>query len=773
MGTDRRTMTRIHRSQQALPLAGLLLAAALACGPADPEAPEPAASAFVGTAACGECHAEQHARWQGSHHDRAMQRASPESVLGDFDDARFDQFPVSTRFFRRDGRYFVHTEGPDGVPADFEIAYTFGVDPLQQLLVEFPGGRLQSLTIAWDVAGERWFSLYPDERIPPGDPLHWTGRFQRWNSMCADCHSTQLKRGYDLANDRYDTTWEALDVGCEACHGPGRAHVERVHSGAAVEGDMAMVLAADATETAARIEIETCAPCHSRRHRLVESATIGAPFLDGYMPELLLPGLYHADGQVDGEVYVYGSFLQSAMYHAGVRCSDCHDPHSAKLRAEGNALCLQCHGPEPDPRFPTASRSDFDSPDHHFHPTGSAGAQCVACHMPSKNFMQIDSRRDHSLRVPRPDLAAAIGGPDACTACHDDRSAQWAAEAVAGWYGPDRRQGPHYGATFAAAAAGVRGIETSLIALAGDPDQAAIVRATALDWLSPAAGAPPVTVAIGEATRDPEALVRAVAVGALDRAPLDQRILIATPLLEDPIRAVRVEAGRVLAAAPPERFDESRRAALAAAIAEYEAAQLALADTAAAHLNLAVLSEDRGDPEAAEEFYRTALRIGPDFLPAHFNLANFLNRNGRNADAERTLRAALERFPEEGELHYSLGLLLAEEERLDEAVVALQAAAERLPRRARVQLNLGLAYQHLEMRDEARAALERAYAIDPGEPSVLNALAIYFVQERDWERAAEFARKLVRAVPPGTPGPEDLVRRIESEIAAEAARGAR
>ena len=158
------------------------------------------------------------------------------------------------------------------------------------------------------------------------------------------------------------------------------------------------------------------------------------PFLDAYLPALLEPGLYHSDGQIDGEVYEYGSFLQSRMHAASVTCSDCHDPHSLKLRAEGNALCAQCHLPE-----------RFDLSAHHNHEPGSAGAQCVNCHMPTKTYMVVDARRDHSIRVPRPDLSISLGTPNACTPCHADRPAQWAAEAVAGWYPGGRQTTPHYG----------------------------------------------------------------------------------------------------------------------------------------------------------------------------------------------------------------------------------------------------------------------------------------------------------------------------------------
>ena len=163
-----------------------------------------------------------------------------------------------------------------------------------------------------------------------------------------------------------------------------------------------------------------------------ERARIGGPFLDDYEPDLLLPGLYYADGQIDGEVYVYGSFTQSRMYRHGVRCSDCHDPHTLKLRATGNALCVRCHSPDGNPRFPSLQKKVYDAPEHHFHPPGSPGAACVACHMPARTYMQLDRRRDHSLRIPRPDLTLEIGTPNACTGCHQDRDARWAADFLVG-----------------------------------------------------------------------------------------------------------------------------------------------------------------------------------------------------------------------------------------------------------------------------------------------------------------------------------------------------
>ncbi len=205
------------------------MAAIGVCGAASPTPPA-AAPTIVGSAACGGCHQSEMAAWRGSQHALAMQAATAQTVLGNFDDASFTHAGLTSRFFRRDGGFFVSTDGPDGKLAEFQIRYTFGVYPLQQYLIAFPDGRLQALGIAWDArpkdrGGQRWFHLYPDRTLHAGDPLHWTGIDQTWNFMCAECHVTELHKNYDAAGNTYATTWAEIGVGCEACHGPGSAHV--------------------------------------------------------------------------------------------------------------------------------------------------------------------------------------------------------------------------------------------------------------------------------------------------------------------------------------------------------------------------------------------------------------------------------------------------------------------------------------------------------------------------------------------------------------------
>ena len=689
-----------------------------------------------------------------------MQAASDDSVLGDFDGARFVHHGVATRFERRDGRFFVETEGPDGAPARYEVAWTFGVDPLQQLLIRFPQGRVQALDVAWDArpaeaGGQRWYALHA-ERVPPGDVLHWTGLAGRWNAQCADCHSTGVRRGYDPARDAYDTTWAELDVACEACHGAGSAHVAwaetrgtpgAAHAYTAEDRGLAVrfpparreawvfapgaPIARREPPRTDRTELETCAACHALRSRLREDAGPGAPFLDGFRPALLEADLYEADGQIRGEVYEYGSFVQSRMHAAGVTCSDCHDPHALALRAEGNALCGQCH------------RADvFDTPEHHRHAAGSAGARCVACHMPARTYMGVDVRHDHSFRVPRPDLSVSLGTPNACSDCHADRPAAWAAAAVARWFPDGRRGSPHYGEAIAAGRRGAPGADRALAALAADPEAPAIARATALSLLER-----PDAAAVARAAADPEPLLRLGAVEAAARLAPAQRLAAVGPLLRDPRLAVRSEAARVLLDVPAPLWRPADRTALADGLAEYRAIQQAQADLPQSHVNLALLETALGDLAAARHHYETALRLAPWFVPAAVNLADLERAAGDEAAAEAGLRRALALAPESADLHHALGLALVRAGRRDDALAELATAATLAPQSARYAYVHALALDAAGRADEALARLEDAHRLRPGDRDVLAALATLSLRAGRRAQAGRWARTWLEAFP--------------------------
>ncbi len=726
---------------------------------APPTAAAPPAAGYVDNQRCVACHEAPAAAWAGSHHAQAMAPATAATVRGDFNDTRFRHQGVTTRFFRRGDKFFVNTDGPDGRLADFEIRYTFGVEPLQQYLIETDAGRLQPLQVAWNTRERKWFHLLPHEKTPPGDVLHWTGRYQTANTMCITCHTTGFDKRYDAKAERFDSRWHAVNVSCQSCHGPGSRHVEWADRHAA--GDAASAAALPrrglvADPRAPQAQVGICAACHSRRAELTAVPVPGEPHLDHYLPALLREGLYHADGQQLDEVFVVGSYRQSRMYRAGVACTNCHDPHTAKPRLQGNALCLQCHQTPANPAFPSAAGA-YDTPQHHHHPPGSPGARCTACHMPAKNYMIVQPRPDHSLRIPRPDLTVAIGTPNACNQCHADRSASWAADAVTRWYGAPKRP-PHYGEVFAAARRGARDAPPALAALAADAVQAPIVRATALEHLRGYGAGLDVRIA---AARDADAEVRAAAAAALEDVEPSQRVPALAPLLADPVRAVRIAAARSLAGLPPEQFEPATRAAFDAALAEYVAAQQVALDMPGPNLNLAVLYTLTGRDAEAEAAYRAALKIDPDFTPARANLAQFLAERHRPADAEQVLREGLQREPGIGELQYSLGLLLAEQQRLPEAASALEQAAKLLPQRPRVHYNLGVARQQLGQAKPAEAALRQARELDPGDPAIVYALAVLYAQQgrrADALREAEALQQLQ----PGDPQAVQLLQRLRS-----------
>ena len=758
---------RVALRALAVVLSGVAVTQGAAVNGAEPPQTADHAPTFVGSAACVDCHADEAAAWHGSQHDLAMQEATEDTVLGDFDNASFTKDGVTSRFFRRDGKFFVNTDGPDGKLADFEVRYTFGVAPLQQYLIAFPDGRLQALGIAWDSrpedqGGQRWFHLYPDEAIPHGDELHWTGMMQNWNFVCADCHSTNLRRNYDFAENRYDTTWSAIDVSCEACHGPGSDHVawaanagdpgwaaDDPHKGLAVTFDKERrgdwdfasgAVTAHVTQPGSitHTEIETCAPCHSRRVPIADGYEIGKPLLDSYRLTLLTDPLYYADGQIRGEDYVYGSFLQSKMYHAGVTCTDCHDPHTLALKADGNDVCTQCHAPD-----------HFDVAAHHFHEPGTPGAACVSCHAPETTYMVVDPRRDHSFRVPRPDLTVELGVPNACNGCHTDESAEWAAARIDDWYGKNRPPRPHFAEAFAAGRAGAPGATAKLAAIARDGDQAAIVRATAIDMLGRTGDREGLRAAL-DGLRSDDALIRLAAVQQLEALPPPDRLRAAFPLLQDPVRSVRLAAARVLAPVPPERLPAPQSRVLTQAFEEYVRSMHAMLDRPETLLTLGSFYLERGNVAEAETLLKTSIDRFPLFTPTYINLADVYRAEDHDADGEALLERARAVAPDDASVAYALGLLYVRQKRYADAEAELARAAELGPDNPRYGYVYALALQQTGKTAAARNVLTETLERHPYDRDLLYALATFSLQAGDGAAAEGYARRLL-AVSPGDP----------------------
>jgi tetratricopeptide (TPR) repeat protein len=624
---------------------------------------------------------------------------------------------------------------------EYQVTHTFGWEPLQQYLVPFPGGRLQAFSVAWDTELEEWFFLYPGQDIPPDDWLHWTRGGQNWNGMCAECHSTNLVKGYNPESRTFETTWSEIDVSCEACHGPASLHLAWAEKPEMARSpDPAYGLVISTRDQAPEDQVALCAPCHSRRSELGDYDHRSVELLDNVVPRTLGEGLYHADGQILEEVFVWGSFVQSKMYANGIRCSDCHDVHSVKRRAEGNALCAQCHQP-----------ATYDDLDHHFHEPfvggePNPGAQCVNCHMVQKPFMVRDYRADHSLRIPRPDLTRDIGTPNACSeaGCHADRSIDWVLDSYNRWYGEARR--PHYGQVFAWARAGRPEAEPILLGMATDPLYSSIVRATALEYLA-AFPSDSATEVFRISLQDEEPLIRYTALSSASAPTPEQYVELVSPLLFDPVKAVRVEAASQLAGAPTQMLQDYQQAQLDSALAEYESAMREGLDFAASAHNLGNLYAAQGDPFQAEYFYREALLIDDLFIPAKSNLAVILNGQGRNAEAEVLLGEILEADPDLYDVAYSMGLLLAEMGRMEEAVDYLRRAAGGLPDQGRVHYNFGLALQEVGRTTEAEGPLTRAVELEPENYDFVFGLADHYVRRQEWDRALELADRMIELAP--------------------------
>ncbi len=703
--------------------------------------------AFLTSARCAECHQDAYDAWTDSHHGWAWRSAEPGNVLADFAGTTFEHRGVESRFTARDGRFVVETEGPDGEPTTYEVHSTVGVEPLQQYLIELDGGRLQALDVVWDTEGERWYHLYPDQEIEGDAGLHWTGPYRNWNARCVSCHVTGFVKNYEPRDNVYQSSWSEMGVGCEACHGPGEAHVAWAAAPVSTTlkpfvgvDDRGLTVSLDGT---AERELEVCAGCHSRRESLnADSAPPGEPFADHYRLALLRDGLYHADGQIDDEVYVYGSFLQSKMHSRGVTCGDCHESHSAGLVADLDAVCTQCHNPQGREEFPTLKAASYVSPLHHRHRAGTEATSCVSCHMPEKTFMGVDPRRDHSFRVPRPDLTAKLGVPNACNSCHAGRTVEWAREQVEEWFPQGHHLRPHYGEVLHAARQGldedsVRG----LMDLSLDEGQPAIVRATAAELLRPVAS-PEVAGPALTLLRDPSPLVRSTALGLFDPAPQAARAKHAGPLTDDPARSVRIAAAQRILDISTAQLPADDRAIVDAAVGEYKTSLAANADFPEVQLNVSRFAEQMRDPQAARRSLETAIILDPKLSEAWLRLARLEVDAGRLADARRLLERGAAEVPDSGALQQFLGRVLERSGDRSAAAEAFARALRLLPEASELRVEYGSLLTHLGRHAEA---LETLGGIAEGELTGAEALylsAFNHARLRDMAQARHYARQL-------------------------------
>jgi tetratricopeptide (TPR) repeat protein len=661
---------------------------------------------------CKSCHEEAYQNWERSHHALAERKTDADLDKVAFDPPwRVSHGSQNSETRSVNGQFQLVTQGLHGTKQPFDVARVIGVDPLRQFLIPAAGGRFQASELCFDPNHPYWFDVFGEEDRKPGEWGYWTGRGMNWNNMCATCHNTRLRKNYDEATDSYSTAMAEMGVGCEACHGPMADHNAWQAKNPNKTGD----------PTVRRITREemfsVCAQCHARRGELTGDFRPGGNFFDHH--QLTIPDetdIFYPDGQVRDEDYEFTAFLGSKMHAAGVRCVDCHEPHPSKTRVAGNYMCLTCHyGPLPQTNNmintqPIGPRIDPET--HSRHKVGTRGDFCTDCHMPQTVYMQRHARHDHGFMIPDPRLTKEFGIPNACNRCHNERSADWSLDAIVKWYGPRTNDVIRTRAgTVAKARAADDAAMPALLAMARGETNA-FWRAVAANLLKRWASDPHVTPVLLSCASDTNALVRAMAVRGLE--PLAQSgsppILAAlNARLNDPVRAVRVEAAWVL----HHTVDTNSTAG-----ADLQAQLRHNGDQPAGALQMGVFQMDRGNLPAAMECFQRAVKWDTNSAPLHHALAVALSVAGKTAAAVEALQTACRLAPNEVEYRFKLGLALNEAGKLDEARAALEAAVKLDPKFAQAWYNLGLAHSALDKSELALESLVRAESLDARSPQI-------------------------------------------------------
>ncbi|TLU67558.1 hypothetical protein FE810_01015 [Thalassotalea litorea] len=610
---------------------------------------------------CTNCHQQQVTAWQQSDHAKAMAKVSEQTVLGNFNGVSVQHFSQTAKFFQKQNKYFMSLNHENNV-VEYEAKFVFGHFPLQQYLIEADGGRLQVFPFAWDSrnkddGGQRWYPMYADEDIKSADRLHWQQPMQNWNGMCADCHSDGLTRNYDASKNTFSSHYDNINVGCQSCHGDMENHQSQ-----SADPYSALVQAPSVTRSNQDIGqwlrmagedvaswqgekrdnqfMDSCFACHSLRSPLTDGIAPGTAFLDQFSPSMLAHPLYYSDGQIKEEVYVYGSFLQSKMFKAGVNCIDCHDKHTMKIKVEGNGLCLQCHSPE-----------KYQQTQHTGHPLDQPGGQCVDCHMSETTYMGVDDRRDHSFKIPRPDLSSRFSSPNACTKCHDDKSNSWASSELRKLHGKPKALSSdelHYRNL-------QHGNPITLqqhLNVINSDSLNEIHRASALRLL------PGTTQSINESMAKPwiqsdEPLIRLAMAHMGFMLPADQQQGLYMNLLDDEYKAVRVAAAQQVI-----NLGVQFSPSLANAISELFTANEQNRWRGEGGLNQSMLHIALGEYNKAQQALEQAIAADPYFDPAYVNLAD-LYRGLNQVDKElTTYQTGLKAVPKSAMLHYGYGMHL-------------------------------------------------------------------------------------------------------------------
>jgi predicted CXXCH cytochrome family protein len=689
---------------------------------------------YIGDAQCKSCHASEYDLWKSSDHFMAMLPANDSTVLGDFNDVILDADGIKSRFFKTGESFVVNTLGADGTNHDYEIKYIFGYYPLQQYLVEFPKGKMQVLRTSWDSKANKWFHQYTGQNIPVHDWLNWTNGAQTWNTMCADCHSTNLQKNYSYEADSFHTTWSSINVSCESCHGPAGRHIEYINSKDYDSGNPVRnsYFTFGTSDTSNVDQLNACARCHSRRSELGGKFTHSGEFMDNYLPEIIRNTHYHPDGQVNEEDYVYGSFVQSKMFHNYVKCTSCHDPHSMKLKFEGNMLCGQCHD------------AKYDSPAHHFHENNTVGSQCVSCHMPSKYYMGNDLRHDHSFRIPRPDQSEKYGTPNTCIGCHTDKSSGWASNAIQKWYGNTRAY--HFSDDLIEGSLMNENSEVFLLNLLKKDSIPAIAQATAVYYLSQINNPQNIPLLLDHMQSN-SPIVRVHALKSMLNIPGEYWFDRVLPLLDDPINSVRITAYEVLATIPFSDIPAQYQSSFNTAKYDYENYLTHQLDFPTGKAAMGLYKQRIGEYDSAVRYYESAIDQDSLQQGTRSNLSLVYNQLGENKKSEKVLLEELLINPENGSAAYNLALLYYELGEKGKALTYFEKSTKILADNPRIFYNYGLLLQETGNLEKAFDAFTSGLKINPNDNDLNYILALYFLNQKMAGKAKPYLETLVRNNP--------------------------
>ena len=714
---------------------------------------------FIGSSKCADCHKPEYDDWIGSDHQLAMQLPTDETVLGNFNNTKHIAYGVTSKFFKRDSLFFVNTQGPDGKYKDFQVKYTFGHYPLQQYLVIFPKGKLQVLTPFWDSrakedGGQKWQHLYPDEFIASHDELNWGRSLQNWNYMCAECHSTNVKKDYNPKTMTYNTHFDEINVSCEACHGPGDIHAKWAEQDEKEDlPNMGLVFDIMDRDSAVwnidpksglvtrskprdnKMQVEWCGRCHSRRTQLTDEYTFGKVLEHTHMVSTLDYPLYNDDGTNNDEDYVYGSFLQSKMYQKGVMCKDCHNVHSGKLKIPKDNVCSQCHMPD-----------KYQSTDHHKHKVDGEGASCISCHMPKITIMVVDPRSDHSLRIPRPDISVKTGATNACNNCHTDKTNEWSLDHFRKWYGNKYDTIPHFGFAFNKVRNNKPNAQDELNVVIKDKNISDIVLGTAIKYQD-YQNNPLAFDNLSMALKSQSPLVRRAALESIRSLSKEIQQQYAMPLANDTVTSVRHIANSFLYDMPTDNLSPEKQQIIKQARKEYITQLLYWQDRSLGQSSLGVAAIGLNKLDQAENYFKKAVELDTLNLIVKVNYADLKRLKGENEESIKLLKEVLSINKEFSIAYQALAFAYIRANDKNNALKTLKEATKFAPTDPQNHYYYAIMLNDMGNYSGALKALEYGLKKNVNDENLLVLSYSIYRDQNKLNKAGELAKKLIELFP--------------------------